>query len=65
MDMTERSKKILLALIPGELCVILAVLMFIRASNNNDSTSLYIAIGAMVVGSLISGFGVFKILKDQ
>jgi RsiW-degrading membrane proteinase PrsW (M82 family) len=65
MDMTERTKKILFALIPGELCVVLAVFMFLRASNNNDSTSLSIAIGAMVVGSLISGLSVFKILKDQ
>jgi hypothetical protein len=65
MGMNERTKKILIALIPGEICVILAVFMFVRANQNNDSTSLYIAIGAIVAGSLISAINILKIPKDQ
>ncbi|MFN3265689.1 MAG: hypothetical protein ACK41E_02510 [Deinococcales bacterium] len=57
------DEQIIPALIPGELCVVLAVLMFIRANQNNDSTSLYIAIGSMIAGSPISGLSVWSILK--
>lgn len=63
--MDERTKKILLALIPGELCVILAVFMFFRANQNNDTTSIYVAIGSIVAGSLISGLNVLKIIREK
>ena len=53
--MSENTKKLLIALIPGEVCGLAAIVMLFRSGGNTSSLEFYIAIGAVMFGSVISG----------
>jgi hypothetical protein len=52
---SEKTKKLLIALLPGEVCGLAAIIMLFRSGGNTNSLEFYLAVGSVIVGSVMTG----------
>ena len=62
---SENTKKLLIALLPGEVCGLAAIILLVRSSANTNSLEFMLAIAAVMIGSVVTGLRLVAWKKNK
>ncbi len=63
--MSELTKKLLIALLPGEICGLAAIVLLFRSAGDTNSLEFMMAVTVVLIGSVVTGLRLLAWKKDK